>query len=641
MSERTQTLTESERTNTAKFIAELDRLGIQLAVDGNQLQYDAAPGALTPGIIDELRSRKPQILQILTENNCALESNTKPILPVPRNNDLPLSFAQQRLWFMHQLVPDNTSYNVPTTLELIGVLDQSALQWSLDQIVARHESFRTTVESRDGKPVQVIASAISIDLPLIDLTDFPQEKRDKEAQRKAAEVVQLPFDISKGPLIRACLLRLDETKHILVLPIHHIIFDGWSMTVFVGELAEFYDACCSNRQPSLQPLPIQYADFANWQRDWLCGNVLERQLAYWKNQLVDAPRLELPTDYERPAVPSFRGARKQQRLSKTLSDQVQRFCQLERVTLFMTMMAAFKTLLHRYTRQEDLVVATAVANRNRAETEGLIGFFVNTLVIRTDASGDPTFRELVHRVQELAISAYCNQDLPFEKLVDELQPTRDLSEIPLTQVVFTVRNAIPPPPPMGDLQVSLKWADNHSARFDLEGFVWDEPEGLQFGFTYNSDLFESKTIERMLGHWQVLLEAAVSEPDQCLSQLPLLSERERHCVLVESNQTQSNYPRTSCIHQLFEEQVKKRPNATAVFFEHEEISYRELDEKTNQWARYLKRSRCGTRSQSWHLRSARRGDGRGAAGYSQSGWCLRSVGPRLPPTTSGLHGSRL
>ncbi|PYX07514.1 MAG: non-ribosomal peptide synthetase, partial [Acidobacteria bacterium] len=352
----------------------------------------------------------------------------------------PLTFAQQRLWFLEQLEPHATAYLIPWSIRMNGTLNVSALRDSLNEIVRRHEILRTTFSSVDGQPTQVVAPSVYIPLPVVDLSEFTE--REKEAQQLAAAEAQTPFDLKTGPLVRAQLLRLAAEDHILLLTMHHIMFDGWSRRILVRELATLYEAYCGGKPSPLRDLNLQYADYAVWQRNNLQGQILERQLAYWRAQLAGAPAsLDLPTDQPRPAVQTFRGAAKLFTFSKTLSEQLNALSRQQTATLFMTLLAGFQALLSRWSGQEDIVVGAPIANRNRTEIEDLIGLFANTLVLRTDVSGNPSFRALLGRVKEVALGGYAHQDMPFEKLVEELRPERSLSHNPLFQVMFSLQNA--------------------------------------------------------------------------------------------------------------------------------------------------------------------------------------------------------
>ena len=364
-----------------------------------------------------------------------------PILPVPRDGTLPLSFAQQRLWFIDQLEPGNSAYNFPAAVRLKGPLNVEALEQSLNEIVRRHEALRTTFTTADGSPAQIIAPTLTVRPAVVNLQELPESEREAEVQRLVIEEARLPFELARGPLLRMTLLRLAEEEHVGLLTMHHIVSDGWSTGILIREMAVLYEAFSCARPSPLPELPVQYADFAYWQRQWLQGEVLETQLTYWKRQLLGAPLLELPTDHPRPAIQTFRGSHHSLLLPKHVGEGLRALSRQEGITLFMTLLAAFQILLHRYTDQDDLNVGTPIANRNRLEIEGLIGFFVNTLVMRTDLSGNPTFREVSRRVREVCLEAYAHQDLPFERLVEELHLERSLAHNPLFQVMFVMQNA--------------------------------------------------------------------------------------------------------------------------------------------------------------------------------------------------------
>jgi len=536
----------------------------------------------------------------------------------------PASFAQQRLWFIDQLVPGNAFYNVPTALRLTGSLNLSALEQTFNEIVRRHEALRTRFGMVEGQLVQAIptescanapapplgneAPTLTIPLPVVDLRELPAEEGELQAKRLITEESVRPFDLATGPLIRLMLLKLDETEHILLLNLHHIICDDWSIGVLIRELSTIYTAFAQNQPSPLAELPLQYADFAHWQREWLQGEELETQLAYWRQQLGGIPVLNLPSDRPKPTIQSYRGATKFLELPPSLSKALEKLSQQEGVTLFMTLLAAFQTLLYRYTQQEDIAVGSPIANRNRSEIEGLIGFFVNTLVLRTDLSCNPTFQELLDRVREVTLGAYAHQDLPFEKLVEELHPERSLSRHPLFQVVFGFENAPMEALELPRLTVSSLNIDFKTTRFDLEfhlwqasegfrslwGERWEHGEGIRGVVVYNTDLFDEGTITRMLGHFKRLLEGIVANPQARIANLPFLSEAERHQLLVEWNDTQADYPQKRCIHQLFEEQVEKTPDAIALIFEGKQLTYRQLNSRSNQLAHHLQKLGVGS-----------------------------------------------
>jgi amino acid adenylation domain-containing protein len=511
-----------------------------------------------------------------------------PIVPVPRDGELPLSFAQQRLWFIDQLEPGSV-YNFPAAVRLKGQLNVAALKLSLNEIVKRHESLRTTFTTVDGRPVQVIAPLLTLALPILDLRELPETEREAEVQRLATNEAQRPFDLAEGPLVRATVLQLGENDHVGLLTMHHIVTDGWSAGILIREMAVIYDAVCSGRPSSLPELPVQYADFAHWQRNWLEGEVLENQLNYWKEQLLGAPPLlELPTDHPRPAIQTFHGAHQSILLAPIVGDRLKALSRQEGVTLFMTMLAAFQVLLQGYTNQDDLVIGTPIANRNRLETEGLIGFFVNTLVLRTSLSGNPVFRDLLRRVREVCLGAYAHQDLPFEKLVEELHLARDLSRNPLFQVMFVLQNTPLQAVDLPGLSLSPVEVDTATTHFDLTMHFADTAQGLLGTLTYNTDLFEAATVARMLTHFESLLGAIAAAPERRLSDLPLLSEAERRNILVTFNDTKADKPGETCIPQLFEAQVERTPAAIAVVLDDQQLSYEQLNHRANQLANHLR-----------------------------------------------------
>jgi amino acid adenylation domain-containing protein len=500
----------------------------------------------------------------------------------------PLSFAQQRLWFLDQLQPGNSLYNEPAAVLLQGSLNVTALEQSFNEIVKRHEVLRTTFTLVEGQTVQVVAPSLTLALPLLDLQWLPAKEREIEVQRLVAEAAEQPFDLVEGPLVRVTLLKLGEAEHVLLFAMHHIIYDIWSRKIIIQELATLYNAFSAGKPSPLPDLPIQYTDFAIWQRQWLQGEVLESLLSYWQQQLGSHPPiLQLPTDRPRPRTQTFRGARESLSLPANLTEALKKLSREAGVTLFMTLLAAFKTLLHRYTGQDDIFVGSPIANRNRAELEGLIGFFVNTLVLRTDLSGNPSFRELLERVREVALGAYAHQDLPFEYLVEELQPDRNLSHNSLFQVAFVFQNAPTEELKLPDLTLSFLTQENRTAKFDLTLLIEDTESGLRGHFEYNTDLFDAPTITRMAQHFCTLLSGIAAASERRISELPLLTEAERHQLLVEWNQTRADYPKDRFIHQLFEERVEQSPDAIAVVFENQHLTYRELNAKANQLARHL------------------------------------------------------
>ncbi|MBW4569114.1 MAG: amino acid adenylation domain-containing protein [Tolypothrix carrinoi HA7290-LM1] len=508
---------------------------------------------------------------------------------IARSPELPLSFAQQRLWFLAQLEPDSPFYNIPAAVRLQGQLNVEALQQSFNEIISRHEALRTNFQTREGQAVAVISKEKPLTLSIFDISELPTNQQEAEIKQQAAQDAQQPFDISSDHLLRVKLLRLGEQEHIILLTMHHIVSDGWSIGVLVQELAKLYQAFCNEQPSSLPALPIQYVDFAAWQRQWLQGEVLKTQKSYWLKHLENAPKvLELPTDHPRPTIQTFRGATYSFKLSPELSAALNKLSQQQGSTLFMTLLAGFQTLLGRYTGSEDIVVGSPIANRNRAEIEGLIGLFVNTLVLRTNLAGNPSFEELLKRVREVALGAYAYQDLPFELLVEQLQPQRDLSHTPLFQVMFVLQNAPISVLELPGLTLTPLESDSGTAQFDLTLSMTEIEEGLVGSLEYNTDLFEESSIQRMAGHLQTLLEGIVANPQQRLSELPLLTKSEQHQLLREWNNTEVEYSQQLCIHQLFEAQVEKTPDAVAVVFEDKQLTYGELNAKANQLAHYLR-----------------------------------------------------
>ncbi|MBW4556597.1 MAG: amino acid adenylation domain-containing protein [Trichormus sp. ATA11-4-KO1] len=500
----------------------------------------------------------------------------------------PMSFAQQRIWFIDQLQPGNFANHIWAALHIQGCLNQVSLLQTLNEIVHRHEVLRTTFATISEQPVQVIIPNLNLDLPIINLENLSKIEQGTEVKKLVRQEIEKPFNLSQPPLLRATLLRLGEIEHIVVFTMHHIISDGWSMGVLIQEVAALYEAFSKGQPSPLAELPIQYVDFAAWQRQWLQQEVLKSQISYWKKQLEGVPKLlELPTNYPRPAIQTFRGATYSFKLSDELSIALNKLSQQHGITLFMTLLAAWQTLLWHYTGNEDIVVGSPIANRNRSELEGLIGFFANTIVLRTNLAGNPRFTELLKRVQEVALGAYAHQDLPFELLVEELQPQRDLSHTPLFQVMFVLQNAPMSALELPGLTISPLNFDNGTAKFDLTLDMTETEQGLFGTLEYDTDLFTETSIKRMAGHLQTLLAGIVTNPQQRLAESSLLTESEKHQLLVEWNNTKIEYSQCQCIHQLFEAQVERKPDAIAVVFADQQLTYQELNNRANQLAHYL------------------------------------------------------
>ncbi|HSN96720.1 MAG TPA: amino acid adenylation domain-containing protein, partial [Candidatus Nanopelagicales bacterium] len=511
------------------------------------------------------------------------------IVPVPRVGSPPLSFAQQRLWFLDQLEPGSNLYNIPAALRLRGPLDTEALRRAFEGVARRHESLRTTFARIDGHPVQVIHPHPVWRIAEVDLSALTEPDREREVRRLATEEALRPFDLEAGPLLRTALLRLGDDDHVLMITMHHIVSDGWSVGVLVRELGALYQALCAGQPSPLADLPIQYADFAAWQRGHLSGEVLEREIAYWRARLTGAPALDLPTDRPRPPVQTFRGAHHRVALPAPLVEALRALGRKQGATLFMTLFAAFAVLLSRHSGQGDICVGTPVAGRNRSEIEPLIGFFINTLVLRVDVSDDASFLDLLGRVRDEALGAYTHQDLPFEQMVDALGVTRDLSRNPLFQVMLSLENTPSQSISVSDLEMELVMAaEPGTSKFDLTLFLQEVGEGLGGVFEYNVDLFDEATVARMAGHFEALLECIVAGPERRIRELSILPVSERRRMLEEWNATTVEYPEDRCIHELFEAQVEQDPDAVALTFESAQVSYRELEKRANQLANHLR-----------------------------------------------------
>jgi len=516
----------------------------------------------------------------------ARTDSVMPIVHVSRESDLPLSYAQQRLWFLNQLEPESAAYHIPFAVRLSGELNLEILEKSVNAIVRRHEVLRTSFATRNGNPVQVISAELNLNVEVADLRHMEGLQREAEIRRLAAAESARPFDLERGPLLRMKLLQLEEQDHVLLAVMHHIVSDGWSVGIMMREFAELYSSCLRGEESRLPRLEIQYADFAVWQRQWLQGRILEEQLGYWRKQLAGVPMLEMPTDYPRPTVTSHRGAKVELRVGRDLTEKLRELGRREGVTLFMTLLAGCKVILSRYANQHDIAVATPIANRNRIETEALIGFFVNTLVLRTEVSGDLDFKQVLTRVRHVALDGYQHQDVPFEKLVEELQPERDRSRSPLFQVMLVLHNTEQQVLQLPGLRVSGCAIESGIEKFDLSLGLWESADGLGGEISYACDLYKAETIERLAGHLRQVLEQMVSGPGCRIGELVLLTAEEREQVLVGWNQTKAEYP-LGCVHQLFEEQAARTPDAVAVICGEQNLTYGELNEKAERLASYL------------------------------------------------------
>ncbi|HLJ26306.1 MAG TPA: amino acid adenylation domain-containing protein [Candidatus Angelobacter sp.] len=505
---------------------------------------------------------------------------------------LPTSFAQQSLWLIDQLTPGKATYNMPSALRIRGELDVEVLKRTVEEVVRRHETLRTRFVSVRGEPQQIIEDHVNIEMPVLDLTHVSREQeREAEAMRLAREEAMQSFNLQQAPLFRGKLLRLDELNHVLLLTMHHIISDGWSTGVLIQEVSVLYSAFSAGRPSPLGELPIQYADYSMWQREWLEGGVLEQQLAYWRRQLAASSVLKLPADRPRPAAPSQKGALHDFVIEANVTQKLKRLAEEQGATLFMVLLAAFQTLLYRYSGQTDIAVGTPIAGRNNDDTEKLIGYFINTLVLRVTLSGSPSFRELVQRTKEVTLEAYAHQDVPFEKLVEALSPERNLDSTPLFQVMIVLQNVPQAELQLGGAKLQPLNIESDTAKFELTMVLAENAgtdEGTYGTLEYSTDLFEKATMGRMIRHFQTLLEAVASESGRAIDEFTLMQAAERRQLLVEWNDTAVSYGGSECIQELFEEQARKTPQATAVQYERQQLTYEDLNRRANQLAYHLR-----------------------------------------------------
>ena len=582
----------ANNVSAERLLEDLRARDIRLRVEGGDLRVSAPPGALTAELREVLRRRKSELLTCVQAGGAGSTPGTDvPLVRVPRNRELPLSFAQERMWVLNRMDPEGSPYRV----ELIFALraDVADLQRAWQALLARHEVLRTTYRlNDDGGLVQIIHEARRSELPVVDLSDVPEGERAREMRRRAREVVRMSFDLAQGPVWRILAFRLGDGLLGVVLCLHHIASDGWSINRLVSEFKVLCAGYGEGREPRLAPLPVQYADYAVWQRQWLRGERLERELAYWRERLSGmAPVLELPIDYPRPAVQTFNGAGHGLDLPRSLSESIIALGQRHRVTPFMTLLAVFKVLLYRYSGQSDIVVGVPIAGRDRAEVEHVQGLFLNTLLLRTEVSGDLRFSELLARVRETTLGAYAHQELPFEKLVEELHPQRDMSRNPLYQVTFNkpIVQPLNAETRQAGLEVSANdiVGMNADVQVDLSLTVHERSGRTTLGFGYSTALFRHETILRLAGHYERLLESIVADPGCRISELPLLSALEREQLLVDWNGAGEDY-RVVVVHELFEECAARAPGALAVESESGLVSYGELNDRANRLAHHLR-----------------------------------------------------
>ena len=572
----------------SEFLTHLHQLGIQVETDGNKLQLHAPKGVVTTSLRQELATRKPEILAYFeAATNQSAPTKPSSIPCISREELLSLSFAQERFWLLSQLEPDSPAYNIPFYFTISGPLKVQALEISLNEVVQRHEVLRTTCPTIDGKPVLRIATKLSIPLKIIDLRDLASNQQKTEVHHLALNAAQRPFDFVNEPFLRTTLLWLDSEEYVLLITLHHFVADGWAMSVLSQELSNLYEAFSMNKPSPLIPLPIQFVDFAHYEKERINSGFLDNQLAYWKESLEGFQPLELPTDHPRPAIPSHRGATYLFKLPTTLSNSLLSFSRQENVTLFITLLSAFKVLLHRYTQQDDIILATAISNRNQTELEGLMGSFANNLLLRTQIKNHITFRQLLQQVQQVMGEALNHQDYPFEGLVESIVGRRGLHQNAILRVMFNLhQKAAKQTLKLDKLFLRKLEFDTKTSPLDISLSMVNQPDSLTGSLTYSADLFEASTIERMAGHFQTLLEDIVTNPEAPIFDLPLLTKAERH-QLLEWNDTATDYPRDKCIHQLFEKQVERTPRAIALIFGNEKLTYYQLNSRANQLAHHL------------------------------------------------------
>ena len=568
-----------------EFLSRLRKSGIELEVVGDKIRINAPDGVLTPSLKGELVARKEEILEFLKTTSTENQSTIN-IPSYPRDGYLPLSYSQERLWFLDQLEPGNYAYNMPAAIRLKGELNLTCFEQALNEILARHEVLRTNFDMVGEKPIQIIAPRKSLPLTLIDLSGLSPEEQAAEAKRLTEEDAKLPFDLRADLLIRATLVKLNLDDHIFILTLHHIISDGWSITVFSREFTTLYSAFVNSQPTSLPSLPIQYVDFACWQREWLQGERLDSQLAYWKRQLEgELPQLEMLLDKPRPPVQSHQSGRAKLELSPTLTQALRQLSHQEDATLFMTLLAAFKVLLLKHTGLEDIIVGSPIAGRNRVETEDLIGFFLNTLVLRTDLSGNPSFRELIHRVKKVAMDAYSHQDIPFEKLLIELQPERNLSRTPLFQVFFNMLNLEGGGQQLPGLTAEMIETPDIGSKFDLTIYLTERNRTIDLAIVYSTDLFNEERIKELLSQYNYLLSQIIADPDTKILTYSLVTPNATS--VLPNPQLLLDASWHGAVHSQFSKNAIHAPNHTALAGQSECWTYQELEERTNQLAHFL------------------------------------------------------
>ncbi len=576
--------------STINFLSRLRELDVQLWLEGDKLRYQAPKGVVTAELLAGISERKSEIISLLKQINMQQQANKEPIPSIPRDceHELPLSFSQQSMWFFDKFTKGNPVFNICNAVHMQGILHKDKFVKALNQLIARHESLRTTFTNIDGKPVQMIHTAFSVDIPEIDIRHVAKADVENHLKIVIKEEARRIFNLEKGPLFRFCLFVLGENEYVFSMTIHHIIADAWSNAIFIGEFFKLYEAYINEENLSLPELKIQYADYACWERKRFEEEMPEELLDYWRKQLANPTTLQLPTDFPRAKSKDYEGGYETLIVPPNICQKLQAICKNEGTTLFMIILSAFQTLLYRYSGQTDIFMGTVVANRNRKDVEDLVGFFMNTLVLRTSFEGDPTFIDVLQRVKKMTLDAYTYQELPFDKMLEEIKPERDVSMTPLFQVMFILQNTQKVELELPGLKMHQLEAQSGMSPFDLRLQLTEVDDGLKGGFEYSTALFKPSTIKRISEHLLSILEYVVNFPEVNVSDIPIMTKQEKSQILNEFNSTAADYSKDKVIYQLFEEQAQKNANSVAVIFEDKQLTYKELNEKTNQLARFLR-----------------------------------------------------
>lgn len=576
--------------STINFLSHLRELDVQLWLVGDKLRYQAPKGVVTAELLAGISERKSEIISLLKQINMQQQANKEPIPSIPRDceHELPLSFSQQSMWFFDKFTKGNPVFNICNAVHMQGVLHKDKFVKALNQLIERHEALRTTFTNIDGKPVQMIHTASFIDITEIDIRHIAKTDVENHLKIVIKEEARRIFNLEKGPLFRFCLFVLGENEYVFTMTIHHIIADAWSNAIFIGEFFKLYEAYINEENLSLPELQIQYADYAYWERKRFEEEMPEELLDYWRKQLANPTTLQLPTDYPRSKSKDYEGGFEALTLPSNICEKLKAICKNEGTTLFMIILSAFQTLLYRYSGQTDIFTGTVVANRNRKDVENLIGFFMNTLVLRTSFEGNPTFIEVLQRVKKMTLDAYTYQELPFDKMLEEIKPERDVSMTPLFQVMFILQNTQKVELELPGLKMHQIEAQSGMSPFDLRLQLIEVDDELKGGFEYSTALFKSSTVKRISEHLLNILEYIVSFPEVNVSDIPVITKQEKSQILKEFNNTAADYSKDKVIYQLFEEQAQRNANSVAVIFEDKQLTYKELNEKSNQLARVLR-----------------------------------------------------